>query len=140
MSPTGGVEKGTYGRMAVIRLKPNQDLVEALEAACRDHGIRHGLIRAAVGSVTDASFDLGADEDQARPARSFVEGPGLEIVSLAGDIHPDSEGRPRVELTGSVADQDGQVRGGRFRRGENPICITMELVVQEWIPDEAPRA
>ena len=129
MSQGSSIESGRYGRIAVIRLKPNQDLVEGIEAACAEHGIAHGLIRSAVGSLTDASFAYGEG------GHSFVEGPGLEIVSMTGDVRPDAEGRPRIALSGSVADRDGQVRGGVFRRGENPICITLELMLQEWIPD-----
>ena len=131
MTQDGGLQRGRYGRMAVLRLRPNQDLVDGLEAACRDYGIAHGLVRSALGSLTDASFALGEGEDEA----AFVAGPGLEIVSMAGDIRPGSEGAPQVLLSGSVADREGRVHGGRFRRGANPICITMELVVQEWIPE-----
>ncbi len=122
------IEAGRYGRMAALRLRPNQDLVEAIEAACLEHGIEQGLIRSALGSLTDASFDYGEG------GHSFVEGPGLEIVSMAGDLRPGPDGHPCARLSGSVADRDGRVFGGLFRRGENPICITVELVLQEWIP------
>ncbi len=128
MSDNTTIEAGRYGRMATLRLRPNQDLVEAVEAACREYGIEQGLIRCALGSLTDASFDYGEG------GHSFVEGPGLEIVSMAGDLRRGPDGLPRVALSGSVADRDGRVFGGLFRRGENPICITVELVLQEWIP------
>ena len=132
MSRAAGLQKGRYGRMALVRLRPNQDLVEGLEAACREHGITHGLVRSALGSLTDASFAVGeSDEFEA----AFVPGPGLEIVSMTGDILPDEAGVPRVTLAGSVGVTDGSVRGGRFRRGANPICITAELVIQEWLAD-----
>lgn len=131
MSRATGVQAGRYGRMAVVRLMPNQDLIEGLEAACRDYGIAHGLLRAALGSLTDASFALGEDDEE---EAAFVPGPGLEIVTMTGDIVPDQDGRPRAALSGGVADREGRVRGGRFRRGANPICITAELVIQEWLP------
>ena len=135
MTQDGGLQRGRYGRMAVLRLRPNQDLVEGLEAACRDYGIGHGLVRSALGSLTDASFALGGEGGDEEEEAAFVAGPGLEIVSVAGDIRPDAERAPRVELSGSVADGEGRVHGGRFRRGANPICITMELVIQEWLPE-----
>ena len=123
------IVKGRYGRTAVLRLKPNQDLVAGLESACRSHGLSRAVVRSALGSLTDASFDLG---EAGRTV--FVEGPGLEIITLTGEVDIDDEGASVADLAGTVADKDGKVAGGRFRRGENPICITLEIVLQEWLP------
>lgn len=124
------VTEGRYGRTAVLRLKPNVDLIHGLERACKENGVSQAVVRSALGSLTDASFDLG---DSGRTA--FVEGPGLEIVTLTGEIRPGEEGAVVADLAGSVVDRDGRLAGGRFRRGENPICITLELVLQEWTPE-----
>jgi hypothetical protein len=34
-----------------------------------------------------------------------------------------------------VSDSDAAVYGGEFVRGGNPICITLEIALQEWLPD-----
>ncbi|MGD1876955.1 MAG: PPC domain-containing DNA-binding protein [Kiloniellaceae bacterium] len=127
MSAVAQVEEGTLGRIAVIRLRPNEDLVTAVEAACREHGLAHALVRSAVGSLVDAVLEAGDRTIQ-------VPGPGIEILTLAGEVRPDAAGRPQADLRGTIADGKAQVYGGRFRPGANPICITLELVLQEWIP------
>jgi len=120
-------EEGTLGRIAVVRLRPNQDLVTAVEAACSEHGIARALVRSAVGSLVDAVLEAGDNTIQ-------VPGPGIEILTLTGEVRPDAAGVPRADLHGTIADGKAQVYGGRFRRGANPICITLELVLQEWLP------
>ena len=126
MSAAETFEEGKLGRIAVVRLRPNEDLVTAVEAACREHGLAHALVRSAVGSLVDAVLEAGDKVIQ-------VPGPGIEILTLAGEVRPGADGRPQAELRGTIADGKAQVYGGRFRRGANPICITLELVLQEWL-------
>jgi uncharacterized protein len=127
MSDLAMIEAGRLGRIAVIRLRPNEDLVGAVEAVCREHGLDHAIVRSGVGSLVDAVLESGETALK-------IPGPGIEILTLAGEVRPDSEGNLRADLRGTVADGNAKVFGGRFRRGENPICITLELVLQEWVP------
>lgn len=128
MSAAATFEAGRLGRIAVLRLRPNEDLVTAVETACREHGLAHAVVRSAVGSLVDAVLEAGD--------RSLeIAGPGIEILTLAGEVRPDAAGHPRADLRGTIADGKARVYGGRFRRGANPICITLELVLQEWLPD-----
>jgi len=127
MSDAARFEQGRLGRIAVMRLRPNEDLVGALEAACREHGLRHAIVRSAVGSLVDAVLEAGDLTQE-------VPGPGIEILTLAGEVRSDAAGLPQADLRGTIADGKAQVYGGRFRRGANPICITLELVLQEWLP------
>ncbi len=126
------VEAGRYGRLAVIRLKPNQDLIEGVESAISEIAMGHAVVRSAVGSLVDAALGYGTGE---AAAVTSIEGPGIEILTLAGEIRPGPDGAPAADLRGTVSDPDANVYGGRFVRGANPICITLELVVQEWIPE-----
>ncbi len=125
-------ERGRLGRVAAIRLRPNEDLVEGVEVVCAEHGVAHAVVRSGVGSLVDAELGYGRGEG-AGGVR--VEGPGVEILTLAGEVRPDGDGRPRAELRGTISDPDGRVYGGAFVRGGNPICITLELVLQEWLPE-----
>lgn len=127
MSEAASFEEGRLGRIAVVRLRPNEDLVTGVEAACREHGLSHAVVRSAVGSLVDAVLEVGEKTLQ-------VPGPGIEILTLAGELRPGKDGVPAAELRGTIADGKAQVYGGRFRRGANPICITLELVLQEWLP------
>ena len=112
--------------------KPDQDLVEGIEAAAMEAGIAYGVVRAAVGSLVDAALGYGEAEDASIVT---VEGPGIEILTLAGELRPDENGQARALLQGTISDADAKVYGGTFLRGANPICITLELVLQEWVPE-----
>ena len=130
MSDRADFEEGRLGRIAVLRIRPNEDLVTAVEVAAREHGLKNAVVRSAVGSLVDASLEAG-DKTIAVP------GPGIEILTLSGELRSNADGGLHAELSGTIADGKAQVYGGRFRRGENPICITLELVLQEWLPTGA---
>ena len=121
---------GRFGRVAVLRLRPNQDIGTAIEDACVEAGLRGAILRAALGSLNDAVY---RDADG---GTRTVGGPGLEIVSLTGQVTPAADGRVKADLTATVADRDGNLSGGRLAPGCNIICITAEIVLQEWLPDE----
>jgi len=123
------IERGKLGRVAVVRLKPNEDLVSGVEAAARAQAFRHAVVRTAVGSLVDAALGYGDS------GRRTVEGPGIEILTLAGEVRDGV-----ADLRGTISDKHANVFGGKFVKGENPICITLELVLQEWVVDESPFA
>lgn len=133
MSSAARFETGRLGRIAVVRIRPNEDLVTAVETACREHGLAHAIVRSAVGSLVDAALETGA-------GTLAVAGPGIEILTLAGEVRSDHDGLPKADLRGTIADGKAQVYGGRFKRGANAICITLELVLQEWLPGETEEA
>ena len=68
------------GRVASVRVAPNQDLLEALDQAAAHLGFRRALVRSGLGSLIDATF-VGAN---GKPRR--VEGPAVELLSLSGEI------------------------------------------------------
>lgn len=126
------VERGRYGRMVLARIRPNVDLVAGVERICAAHGIAYAVVRSAVGSLVDAALGYGEDESMTLVT---VEGPGIEILTLTGEIRPDDAGKPVAALRGTISDSDATVYGGEFVRGGNPICITLEIVLQEWLPE-----
>ncbi len=132
MSEAVAFEGGQLGRRMVVRLRPNQDLVEGVELACAENEIAYAIVRSAVGSLVDASLIYGAPE---RPGHFEITGPGIEILTLSGEVRLQGEGDLRADLRGTVADPQARVFGGQFERGGNLICITLELVLQEWLPD-----
>jgi predicted DNA-binding protein with PD1-like motif len=127
VSPAGTfVETGRFGRLAIVRLRPNEDLVRGIEAACAEHGIIRALVRSGVGSLVDAVLEHGG-------GRVAVRGPGIEILTLQGEVRAADDGAPRADIRGSISDAYSRVYGGLFIPGENPVCITLELVLHEWI-------
>lgn len=126
------VERGRYGRMVLARIRPNVDLVAGVERVCAAHAITHAVVRSAVGSLVDAALGYGEGDSMTLVT---VEGPGIEILTLGGEIRPDENGKPVAVLRGTISDSDAAVYGGEFVRGGNPICITLEIVLQEWLPE-----
>ncbi|MEP9376387.1 PPC domain-containing DNA-binding protein [Aquabacter sp. CN5-332] len=127
------VEAGRTGRLLYARVRPNEDLVRSIEAVCRDHGITAALVRGSLGSLTEACLEVpGGRQIQ-------VSGAAVETLTLMGEVRP-VDGTPRARLSGTVSDADGRVFGGRFVEGRNPVCVTFEVALEEWIPSPPPLA
>ncbi|MFT3666331.1 PPC domain-containing DNA-binding protein [Piscinibacter sp.] len=132
-SSTSTVETGRHGRVSYARIAPNEDLVTAVEALCAELKLQRAFVRGSLGSLIDACIRTREDG-----APLHIHGPAVEIASLAGEIRPDADGVPRAFIHGVVADANGRVWGGAFVRGLNPICMTFELTLEEWLPDPRP--
>lgn len=122
------VEIGSMGRVAYARIAPNEDLVQGVEKLCLTHGFRNAFVRGALGSLVDAC--LGTSDG----GLLQVRGPAVEVVSFAGEVRS-SGGFVQASLTGVVADAEGNVYGGPFIAGSNPVCMTFEITLEEWLPD-----
>jgi predicted DNA-binding protein with PD1-like motif len=123
------VESGRMGRVAYARVAPNEDLTGSVERLALAQGFRNGFIRGALGSLVDACLATSDGE------LLHVSGPAVEIVSLAGEVRSQHDGSVRATLSGVVADPSGEVFGGMFVAGHNPICITLEITLEEWLAD-----
>lgn len=92
-------------------------------------GFRNAFVRGALGSLVDAClYARGGEVRQ-------LEGPAVEIVSLAGEVRAQADGSVVASLSGVVADPAGRVHGGVFVPGANPVCMTFEVTLEEWLPD-----
>ncbi|MGJ5042623.1 MULTISPECIES: PCC domain-containing protein [unclassified Bradyrhizobium] len=115
-APSGAT---TDCRAFALRLRPNQDFAGCLEAFCRAQGISKARIRGGVGSTIGARFEDGV----------VVESFATELTITAGAIAPGDDG---LEATVDVAlvDYTGALARGRVVRGDNPVLMTMELVLE----------
>lgn len=125
------VESGSMGRVAYARIAPNEDLVLGVEKLCLAHGFKNAFVRGALGSLVDACLET-QDGQYLK-----IKGPAAEIVSLAGEVRSHDDGTMQASLTGVVADLSGNVFGGPFVAGANPVCMTFEVTLEEWLPTEA---
>lgn len=123
------VERGQMGRVAYARIAPNEDLVKGVEKLCLAEGFRNAFVRGALGSLIDGCMEKSDGKAQ------FIQGPAVEIVSLAGEVRSQPDGSVRAALTGVVADPSGKVYGGPFVAGGNPVCVTFEVTLEEWLPE-----
>jgi predicted DNA-binding protein with PD1-like motif len=110
----------TTSRAFALRLRPNQDFASALEVFCREQGISRAKIHGGVGSTIGARFTDG----------SSVEPFATELAITAGNIAPGSGGAPEATLEIALIDYTGGIASGRLTRGDNPVLMTMELVLE----------
>jgi predicted DNA-binding protein with PD1-like motif len=117
-SAAGGAE--TTSLAFALRLRPNQDFAEALETFCRDRGIARAKIRGGVGSTIGARFTDGR----------VVDPFATELAITSGTIAPGAGGALEAILDIALVDYTGGVAEGRLTRGDNPVLMTMELVLE----------
>lgn len=107
-------------RAFALRLRPNQDFAAALENFCRQHGIFRARIHGGVGSTIGAHFTDG------RNVVPFA----TELAITSGDIVPGADGTLQATLDVALVDYLGGIAEGRLMRGDNPVLMTMELVLE----------
>src|ERR1700744_5246715 len=117
-SPASGAKPA--GRAFALRLRPNQDFAGALEAFCRQHGIFRARIHGGVGSTIGARFTDG---------RSVVPF-ATELLIRSGTIGPGASGSLEADLDVALVDYLGGLAEGRLLRGDNPVLMTMEFVIE----------
>jgi predicted DNA-binding protein with PD1-like motif len=125
VSATAGGE--TTSRAFALRLRPNQDLANALEVFCRERGIGHARIHGGVGSTIGARFADGR----------IVEPFATELALGSGVIASGASGTPEAEIDIALIDYTGGIAEGRLMRGDNPVLMTMELALE--VLDEQAR-
>jgi predicted DNA-binding protein with PD1-like motif len=105
---------GATGQGVVARVKPNQDILTAVETIARDHGITDAVVRGSLGSLIGARFTHGGR----------VDDHATEVLVREGYVR---NGKAALDLL--VVDMQGHVHEGWLRHGENPVCITFDLVL-----------
>ncbi|MGX1164213.1 putative DNA-binding protein with PD1-like motif [Bradyrhizobium sp. USDA 372] len=110
----------TTSRAFALRLRPNQDFAGCVEVFCRAHGIARAKIHGGVGSTIGARFTHGG----------VTEPFATELAITAGTIAPGTSGALEAALDVALIDYTGGVAEGRLIRGDNPVLMTMELVLE----------
>ena len=116
-TPAGGE---TTGHAFALRLRPNQDLAGALESFCKQRGVTRARVHGGVGSTIGARFADGR----------IVEPFATELAVTSGVIAPGADGTHEAELDIALIDYLGGIAEGRLVRGDNPVLMTMELVLE----------
>ncbi|WP_395943878.1 PCC domain-containing protein [Brevundimonas sp.] len=114
------------GRLATVRLGPNQDLVEGLQQAAAELGFERALVRSGLGSLNDAVIETASGEPK------VLKGPAVEILTLSGEIAL-ADDAVSAGVSGVVGETSGAVWAGRFVAGRNLVCVTAEIVIEEVV-------
>lgn len=117
--PVPAVSSGATGegRFFAIRVRPNIELYAALEGFCAAQGIAEATIHGGVGSTIGARFADGRRVD------NFA----TEVAIRSGTITPDGAGSA---IDVALVDYTGAMAQGRLTRGDNPVLMTFELVLE----------
>jgi predicted DNA-binding protein with PD1-like motif len=108
-------------RAYAVRLRPNQDFTLTLEGFCDAHNITHARIHGGVGSTIGAAFEDG------RTVENFA----TEVYIQRGVIEPGADGRPKAQIDVGLIDYTGATAEGRLSRGQNPVLMTFELILED---------
>jgi predicted DNA-binding protein with PD1-like motif len=106
-------------RSFALRLRPNQDFACALEGFCREQGIARAKLHGGVGSIIGARFADGR----------IVEPFATEMAVRSGVIVSAEDGVLQATLDVALVDYLGGIAEGRLARGDNPVLMTMEVVL-----------
>lgn len=113
------VQAGMLGPHALLaKVRPNQDIGAAIEGICSSYGIRRANVYG-IGSLNGVRFTDG----------SQVESHATEVLIQSGTV-ASTEGHPRARLVVDVVDMEGTISSGELVHGDNPVCVTFELVVE----------
>jgi predicted DNA-binding protein with PD1-like motif len=121
---------GRLSKAVMIRVLPGSDLLEGIEQACKETGIRAGMVVSCIGTLQKASF-LFVVPAQSKVGAQYgdpliLEGP-LEFLGAQGTVGLEESGDVFVHLHGLASDKNGTVHGGHLVKGECPVLITCEV-------------
>jgi predicted DNA-binding protein with PD1-like motif len=116
----GSASLAATRRAFALRLRPNQDVALALEAFCREQGVGKARLHGGVGSIIGARFTDG------RAVEPFA----TEMAVRSGTVASRDDGAPEAWLDVALVDHLGGLAEGRLARGDNPVLMTMELVLE----------
>lgn len=108
----------------LAKVRPNEDICHAIAAICAREGIARAAIHG-IGSLNGVRFADG----------SSVASHATEVVIREGRVEGSSADEVRLAI--DVVDIDGGISSGTLVPGQNPVCVTFELVIEPLDADGA---
>ncbi len=109
-APAGGGE----GRSLIARLRPDEDVCEAVLALCSLHDIPRARVHG-LGSICIPRFADGR----------VVDCVATEVRIDAGHV---ADGAAKIDV--SLVDVEGGIHVGRLIAGQNPVGVTFEVLIE----------
>lgn len=113
-----GDTQAQKGCVLLARVRPNEDISLALEEIYATHGIVAAKVHG-IGSLNGVRFTDGR----------YVPSHATEVLIHRGRVES-SSGQARAHLNLAVVDIGGDIYEGDIVRGDNPVCVTFELVIE----------
>lgn len=100
-------------------VRPNIDICTAIEAICMEHGLTEARVFG-IGSLVGVTYEDG------RAVPDYA----TEVLIRDGSVRVE-DGRATCRLDIDMVGMSGAITSGLLRRGENPVCVTFELLIVE---------
>ena len=110
--PSGHSVPGANAILA--RVRPNEDIILAIETIARAHRMPDAAILGSLGSLIGTRFTDGRG----------IDDHATEVLVMDGQVR---DGIATLNVLS--VDMAGRVHEGHLARGENPVCITFDLVL-----------
>ena len=116
------MEYGREGNQIIIKLDPNEDILESIMRVCEEEKLKNGIITSGLGAAADLEVGYLKGKEHVK----MLYEKRAEIVSIAGSI---SQEEPRLHVHIAFADEEHRVHGGHLFSGKvNPM---MEIFITE---------
>lgn len=131
---------GRPGRIISGRLLPGCDMLQGIIEMAGSHQVKAAWVNG-FGSLARAAFSPGVRLSASDPDRverlptTDLPGP-LEVWSGMGRLGLQEKGVPFIHFHGLVVTPEGQLYGGHFFPGGNPVYATFEVHLQELLDVE----
>ena len=117
-------EPARFGRMWGLRLDPGEDLLEGLQRAASELGVRDGAFLGGIGSLTSYHVHVVSSTDLP-PTNAFMKGEGpFDILVLTGHV---MGGRVHAHLTFSDTEQ---AMGGHLEPGSHVLTFAIVTLAE----------
>lgn len=116
--------EASISRIVLIRVDPREDLLDALERAVAEQGVRNGTFISGAGSLSRYHFHV-VSTAELPPENVFIEGEGpYDILTITGFV---LDGRVHAHITFS---DDKVAMGGHLERGCEVLTFAMVALAE----------
>ena len=118
------IQNTQFRRVILVRLNPDDDILDSLTEAARRENIRHGLVLSGIGSLSRYHVHV-VKTTQLPPGDVFFEGEGpYDILALCGAI---LDGRVHAHITFSNTEK---AMGGHLERGCRVLTFSVIVLAE----------
>lgn len=120
----------TTSQRIIGRLMKGMDLFTGIVEICKEYGVHAGQFQC-IGSLEYATYvQLEQNEDGSLEySNKVVSDTPVELLSGNGFVGYNAAGELDVHFHALFVDCNKKISGGHFLFGENPIAVTMELIL-----------
>ena len=117
-------EPARFGRTWVLRFDPGEDLLEGLQRAATELGVRDGAFLGGIGSLTSYHVHVVSSTDLP-PTNAFMKGEGAyDILAITGHV---MGGRVHAHLTFSDTEK---AMGGHLEPGSHVLTFAIVTLAE----------